>query len=101
MTPMILRLSYTPLDLKISAAIGTVELTGLEMMCSCALGQWSAAASARALTIPALMLNRSSRVIPGLRGCVEGCGYWSLPEAAPSKRGTAGPKRNNSPRPQE
>ena len=31
-------------------------------------GQWRATASARPLTIPALMLNRSSRVIPGLRG---------------------------------
>lgn len=31
-TPMIFRLSYTPIRLSVSAAMGTVELTGLEMM---------------------------------------------------------------------
>lgn len=42
-----------------------MELTGLEMMHMKALGQYSAAASANDLTIPALMAKRSSLVIPG------------------------------------
>ncbi len=48
--------------------MGTVELTGFEMMATQARGQVRATASHRPLTIDALMLNRSSRVMPGLRG---------------------------------
>ena len=36
--PMTLRESYTPIFFRISTAIGTVELTGLEIMCSWACG---------------------------------------------------------------
>lgn len=63
---------YTPARLKISAAIGTVELTGLEMMHTQASGHVDAMASHRTATMPALMLKRSSRVMPGLRGTPAG-----------------------------
>ena len=63
-----------------SAAMGTVELTGLEMMQSIASGQALEAASARAWAIPALMLKRSSRVIPGFRGTPAGIITILLPE---------------------
>lgn len=59
--------SYTPCFLNTSATIGTVLLTGLAMMHSIAFGQCLAAASARFLTIVALVLNKSSLVMPGLR----------------------------------
>ena len=59
-TPKILLGSYTPAFLKISEAMGTVELTGLEMMAIMALGQTLAAAWARLATMEALVLNRSS-----------------------------------------
>lgn len=39
--------------LKTSAAIGTVELTGLEMMATSALGEYFAIPAARSRTIPA------------------------------------------------
>jgi hypothetical protein len=55
-----------------SGARLTVELTGLEMMQMNALGQYSAAASAKDLTIPALMAKRSSLVIPGCTRRVSG-----------------------------
>ena len=51
-----------------SAAMGTVLLTGFDMMATQAVGHALATASQRPLTIDALMLNRSSRVMPGLRG---------------------------------
>lgn len=51
----------TFLDFRTSATIGTVELTGLEMTRTNALGQYSAIPFARSLTIPALILNRSGR----------------------------------------
>lgn len=57
-----------PARLKTSAAMGIVELTGLEMMHTQASGQVDAMAPHSTATMPALMLNRSSRVIPGLRG---------------------------------
>ncbi len=46
----------------------TVELTGFEMIATQACGQCLAMPSASVATMPALMLKRSSRVIPGLRG---------------------------------
>lgn len=55
-----------------SAAMGTVLLTGLEMMATQAAGQCCAMPCARPRTMPALMLNRSSRVMPGLRGTPAG-----------------------------
>ena len=62
--------------------MGTVELTGLEMMRTKALGQCWAMAWARSRTIPALMLKRSSRVIPGLRGTPAGMTTRSQPTRA-------------------
>mmetsp|Transcript_45416 Transcript_45416/g.90921 ORF Transcript_45416/g.90921 Transcript_45416/m.90921 type:complete len:222 (-) Transcript_45416:279-944(-) len=64
--------SYTPRAFSTSEAMGTVELTGFEMMSRHAFGHAWAAASTRFLTIPALVLKRSSRVMPGLRGTPAG-----------------------------
>ena len=47
--------------MRTSAAIGTVELTGLEMMLMTAFGQYRAQPSARVFTIPA----RSSKGLAG------------------------------------
>ena len=44
-----------------------------------ALGQTAAAATAKSRTIEALMLKRSSRVIPGLRGTPAGMMTTSQP----------------------
>lgn len=44
--------------------MGTVELTGFVMMQIMAVGEALAAAAHRLFTMPALVLNRSSRVIP-------------------------------------
>ena len=44
--------------------MGTVELTGFVMMHIIAEGQALAAAAHKLFTMPALVLNRSSRVIP-------------------------------------
>jgi hypothetical protein len=52
--------------------MGTVEFTGLEMIHMKALGANLAAATARSRTIPALILKRSSRVIPGFLGTPAG-----------------------------
>lgn len=54
----------------------------MEMMSSFALGQASAHASIKPLTIPALMLNKSSRVMPGLRGTPAGMTTTSAPLSA-------------------
>ena len=51
-----------------SAKMGTVEFTGLEMIKKMAEGQCFAQASASPETMPALVLKRSSRVIPGFLG---------------------------------
>ena len=67
-TPNTLLGSRVPAFLKISQAMGTVELTGLEMMAIMALGQTLAAAWQMVATMEALVLNRSSLVMPGLRG---------------------------------
>jgi len=56
-----------PFCSKTPAAIATVVLTGLVMMQISAFGQVSAQAPTRFLTIPALILKRSERSIPGLR----------------------------------
>merc|ERR1719230_1275254 len=62
--------------------MGTVELTGLEMMFTIAFGQYLATPSARVFTMPALVLNKSSRVIPGLRGTPAGITTTSQPVRA-------------------
>ena len=63
-----------------SEAMGTVELTGLLIMHSMASGQTLEAASERDMAIPALMLNRSSRVMPGFLGTPAGIITILLPE---------------------
>merc|ERR1719384_997290 len=60
-------------------AMGTVELTGLEMMANMALGQTLAAAVQMSATMLALVLNRSSLVMPGLRGTPAGITTISAP----------------------
>lgn len=57
----------------------SILFTGLEMIPINALGQTSAAAIAKSRTIEALMLNRSSRVIPGLRETPAGMMSTSTP----------------------
>lgn len=79
--------SYVPAFLKTSAAIGTVELTGLLITFTIALGQHFAIPSQRVRTIPALMLNKSSLVIPGLRGTPAGMITRSIPVRAFSNCG--------------
>ena len=87
-TPITFLGSYAPAFFSTSAAMGTVELTGLEMMLSTALGACLATAAARAATMPALMENRSSRVMPGLRGTPAGMTTRSAPvRAAASSSG--------------
>mmetsp|Transcript_33781 Transcript_33781/g.46777 ORF Transcript_33781/g.46777 Transcript_33781/m.46777 type:complete len:233 (-) Transcript_33781:62-760(-) len=84
-TPISLAGSYTPAFLMTSATIGTVEFTGLEITFTTARGQCKATPWARVLTIDALVLKRSSRVMPGLRGTPAGITTTSAPaSAAPS-----------------
>ena len=77
-----LRGSKTPAALSTSTQMGTVELTGLEMMVMMALGQYLATPVQSVLTMPALMLKRSSRVMPGLRGTPAGMMTTSQPVSA-------------------
>ena len=56
-----------PLLRNTCAAIGTKVFTGFVTIPIQALGQISATFSTRFLIIPALILKRSARVIPGLR----------------------------------
>mmetsp|Transcript_31268 Transcript_31268/g.79868 ORF Transcript_31268/g.79868 Transcript_31268/m.79868 type:complete len:205 (+) Transcript_31268:178-792(+) len=83
-TPHSLFLLYTPSFLSTSAAIGTVELTGFEMIASTASGANLPHPSTSVLTIPAFVLNRSSRVMPGLRGTPAGITTTSAPLTAAS-----------------
>lgn len=78
--------SNVPALLKTSAAMGTVELTGLLIKLTIAFGQLFAIPSQRVLTIPALILNRSSLVIPGFRGTPAGMITRSMPVRASSSR---------------
>jgi len=64
-----------------SAKIGTIELTGLVTIKNMADGQCAAAIFAVLATIPALTLNKSSRVIPGFRGTPAGMITISLPSS--------------------
>lgn len=59
--------------------MGTVEFTGLVMMHTMAEGQVLADATHRLFTMPALVLNRSSRVMPV--GSMEEEGtHWEVAE---------------------
>lgn len=57
-----------------------MEFTGFVMMARIALGEFLATLAARSRTIDALVLNRSSRVIPGLRGTPAGITTTSAPD---------------------
>ena len=84
--------SKTPAAFNTSAAMGTVELTGLEMMVSTAPGACLATAVTSVWTMPALIANRSSRVMPGLRGTPAGITTKSAPAmAAASSSGPVWP----------
>lgn len=76
--------SYVPAFLKTSAAIGTVEFTGLLIKLTIALGQDLAIPSQIVFTIPALILNKSSLVIPGFLGTPAGTMTRSMPVKASS-----------------
>ena len=78
---------YVPAFLNTSAAIGTVEFTGLLIKFTIALGQHLAMPSQRVRTIPALMLNKSSLVIPGFLGTPAGIMTRSIPVRAFSNCG--------------
>lgn len=64
--------------------MGTVELTGLEIMAMTASGQNLAHPSTRVCTMEALVLKRSSRVMPGLRGTPAGMTTTSAPVSVSS-----------------
>mmetsp|Transcript_35815 Transcript_35815/g.41783 ORF Transcript_35815/g.41783 Transcript_35815/m.41783 type:complete len:246 (-) Transcript_35815:247-984(-) len=81
-TPNSLRGSNTPAFFSTSAAMGTVLLTGFEMIPIIAFGHVRAHSSARLFTIDAFVLNRSSRVMPGLRGTPAGMITMSAPARA-------------------
>lgn len=76
--------SKVPAILKTSAAIGTVEFTGLLIMLTMALGQHLAIPSHKVFTIPAFMLKRSSLVMPGFLGTPAGIITRSMPVSASS-----------------
>ena len=63
----------------VSATIGTVEFTGFAMINNIASGQTSPQTLARLWTIPAFVLNKSSRVMPGFRGTPAGITTTSHP----------------------
>lgn len=67
---------------KISQAIGTVELTGFEMIQTSASGHVWAIAVVKSATMVAFTLKRSSRVMPGLRGTPAGITTTSQPSSA-------------------
>ncbi|KAH3659902.1 hypothetical protein OGATHE_005947 [Ogataea polymorpha] len=71
-TPNNLRGLKIPFFLKTSANTGTVELTGFEITSTVASGQVSAMPVASSEQIPALILNKSSLVIPGFLGTPAG-----------------------------
>mmetsp|Transcript_33598 Transcript_33598/g.88238 ORF Transcript_33598/g.88238 Transcript_33598/m.88238 type:complete len:237 (+) Transcript_33598:1865-2575(+) len=81
-TPTTLAGSKHPAARRVSATIGTVELTGLVMMSTIALGQLVAIVRAIPMIIPALTAKRSSRVIPGFRGTPAGMTTTSAPSRA-------------------
>ena len=66
-TPNNLRLSYTPFLRNISAANGTNVFTGLLTIPTHASGHTSATFSTKFLMMLPLILNKSARVMPGLR----------------------------------
>lgn len=84
-TPNSLLGSYTPAFFKMPAAMGTVEFTGLEMTRRWAVGQYFAQAPTRSATMEALVLNRASRSMPGLRGTPAGMTTTEAPSRAAFK----------------
>mmetsp|Transcript_6947 Transcript_6947/g.15210 ORF Transcript_6947/g.15210 Transcript_6947/m.15210 type:complete len:204 (+) Transcript_6947:503-1114(+) len=76
---------YTPIFLRTSAAIGTVEFTGFEMIASVASGQYLPQPSTSVFTMLAFVLNKSSRVMPGLRGTPAGMTTTLAPVSAASR----------------
>ncbi len=74
--------SYTPAIFSTSAAMGTVEFTGLLIILTIACGQCFATPSINVRTIPALILNKSSLVIPGFLGTPAGIITKSIPSSA-------------------
>ncbi|ANB15276.1 hypothetical protein AWJ20_2902 [Sugiyamaella lignohabitans] len=70
--------------------MGTVELTGLEIIRTKALGAYLATPSMMSRTMPALILKRSSLVIPGLRGIPAGMTTMSAPVKAPLRPSSLG-----------
>lgn len=66
-------------------ALRAAVRTGLEMMRMLASGACSAAALARSRTMEALVLKRSSRVMPGLRGTPAGMTTMSAPLRASAR----------------
>mmetsp|Transcript_14876 Transcript_14876/g.49089 ORF Transcript_14876/g.49089 Transcript_14876/m.49089 type:complete len:207 (+) Transcript_14876:1489-2109(+) len=92
-TPSTFLLSNTPCFFSTSHATGTVLFTGFEMMFSQAAGQCAAIASTKSRTIPAFTANKSSLLIPGLRGMPAGMTTKSHPaSAAPSCEGPVNPR---------
>mmetsp|Transcript_18628 Transcript_18628/g.33364 ORF Transcript_18628/g.33364 Transcript_18628/m.33364 type:complete len:204 (-) Transcript_18628:31-642(-) len=64
---------------------GTMEFTGFTINASMALGQYFAQASTKPFAMSALTLNKSSRVMPGLRGMPAGMSTKSHPVRQSSK----------------
>ena len=84
--------SYTPCFLKTSATIGTVELTGLEITSTKALGAVVAIPVARSRTIPALICRKSGNRSSTADSSV-GAGWLALS----GRRGDAKRRANRRP----
>ena len=82
MIPNNLRLSYTPALFKTSAAIATVVFTGFVITPIQAVGATSATLPTNVLIMPALILNKSERSIPGLRATPAEIKTTSAPSSA-------------------
>lgn len=81
-TPKTFRGSNALYFFSTSTAMGTVEFTGFEIMFKIALGQYFATPTVKSLTIPALILNKSSLVMPGFLGIPAGMMTKSHPTKA-------------------
>ena len=79
MTPNNLRGLKTPNFFNTSAAIGTVALTGFEIIKIAAVGATLAMLATKSLIMEALMLNKSALVIPGFLGTPAGIITKSVP----------------------
>ncbi|ESS61997.1 hypothetical protein TCDM_10379 [Trypanosoma cruzi Dm28c] len=90
LTPSSLFLLYTPIFLSVWAAMGTMLFTGFVTIQKQALGDTEAHVKTRSMTMPAFTLNRSSRVIPGLRGTPATMTKTSTPSASSVSAGSRG-----------